>query len=117
MPEATGKLISKLAREVAGFLASFKYVRKMYDEMGVDNVCYVWQSCGFMSSMEDLEAWYPGDEYVDWCGYSFFGNYKSAKMIPFARKHGKPVFIAEATPTVNVPGRNDGTTFEMDLGN
>ena len=67
--------------------------------------------------MQQLDAWYPGDEYVDWCGCSFFGSWRKANMIEFARKKGKPVFIAEAAPVVNVPGKNDGSTFEMSLGN
>ena len=46
-----------------GFIASFKRIRKMFEEMEIDNVAYVWQSCGFMSNMEQLEQWYPGDEF------------------------------------------------------
>jgi len=71
------------------------------EEMGVQNVAYVWQSHGWEEPMERLEAWYPGDEYVDWCGYSFFSRWAEANMIAFARKHNKPVFIAEATPTIS----------------
>ena len=39
-------------------------------------------------------------------------------MLEFARKKGKPVFIAEATPTVSkVKGGTDGWTIPMDLSN
>ena len=61
----------------------------------------MWQSKGFGNSIVDLEAWYTGDDSVDWCGFSFFNEYKEQKMIEFARQKGKPVFIAEATPTVS----------------
>ncbi len=104
---------------------TIKAYRRMVDRLrakGVKNTAYVWQSCGFMSgSQEDLESWYPGDDYVDWCGYSFFNHWKKQQMIEFARKKGKPVFIAEATPTatdfVNDPAGNTGLTKEMRLGN
>ena len=100
-----------------GYIGSFKRIRDKFTEMGITNVCYCWQSCGFMSTPEQLEQWYPGDDYVDWCGYSFFNNWRKAKMIEFARQKGKPVFIAEATPTVTFPGKTDGTTLEMKLDN
>ncbi len=99
-----------------GYLASFKRIRALFKSMDVQNVAFVWQSCGFMSSVEQLEQWYPGDDQVDWCGYSFFGSWRQAKMIEFARKKGKPVFIAEAAPVVNIPGKTDGSTFQMSLG-
>ena len=79
------------------FLKAWKRIHKIFTEMNVDNVAYVWQSKGTGSDQKVLEDWYPGDEFVDWCGYSYFGN-PDEEMITFARKHKKPVFIAEATP-------------------
>ena len=79
------------------------YIR-IYDRfkaLGVENVAYVWQSTGWVTSLELMEDWYPGDQYVDWCGYSFFNRWSEAVMIEFARQKGKPVFIAEATPTIS----------------
>ncbi|MCK8521750.1 endo-1,3-beta-xylanase [Aquimarina sp. D1M17] len=89
-------------------------------ERGVKNTAYVWQSTGFMSPNEgDLESWYPGDEYVDWLGFSFFNRWAEQKMIDFARKKGKPVFIAEASPTITHPDfdKNTGNTKEIQLDN
>ena len=83
------------------YISIFKRIRDMYDEMGVNNIAYVWQSHGWGMGQEELEAWYPGDDYVDWCGYSFFSRWDEVEMIEFARKKGKPVFIAEATPTIS----------------
>jgi hypothetical protein len=37
--------------------------------MDVKNVAYIWQSTGWVTSLDLLEYWYPGDEYVDWCAY------------------------------------------------
>ena len=89
-------------------------------EKGVTNTAFVWQSTGFMSPNEgDLESWYPGDEYVDWLGFSFFNRWADQKMIAFARKKGKPVFIAEASPTITDPNfdKNTGNTKETQLSN
>ena len=79
------------------FLKAWKRIHKIFTDMNVENVAYIWQSKGTGSNQEILEDWYPGDEFVDWCGYSYFGN-PDEEMITFARKHKKPVFIAEATP-------------------
>lgn len=103
------------------FIGAYKRIKDKLDEQGVENVAYVWQSKGFGNTVEDLEAWYPGDDYVDWCGYSFFSSYKQAIMIAFAENKGKPVFIAEATPTStdweNDPEGNTGLTKEFILSN
>ena len=80
--------------------------------MKVENVAFVWQSKGTGSNQEVLEEWYPGDDLVDWCGYSYFGG-PDEEMIVFARKHGKPVFIAEATPVFEM----DGLYFDTRLTN
>ncbi len=78
--------------------------------MNIDNVAYVWQSKGSGSNQTILEDWYPGDEFVDWCGYSYFGN-PDEEMITLARIHNKPVFIAEATPVL----QKDTIYFDADL--
>lgn len=79
------------------FLKAWKRIHKIFTNMDIHNVAYVWQSKGTDTNQKNLEDWYPGDELVDWCGYSYFGN-PDEEMITFARKHKKPVFIAEATP-------------------
>lgn len=83
------------------YLAAFRKIKEMYDELGAENVAYVWQSTGWVSDQFHLEEWYPGDAYVDWCAFSFFSRWKEQEMIEFARKKGKPVFIAEATPAIS----------------
>ncbi|HAP61486.1 MAG TPA: endo-1,3-beta-xylanase [Cytophagales bacterium] len=100
------------------FVAAFRHIKTKLDAMGVDNVAYTWQSTGWVSNLDQLEGWYPGDEYVDWCAYSFFSRWDEAKMIDFARDHGKPVLIAEATPTVSdYTAKFNGQTKPMVLGN
>lgn len=82
------------------YLASWKQIHTLFREMKVDNVAFVWQSKGTGSGQDVLENWYPGDDLVDWCGYSYFNN-PDTEMLTFARKHKKPVFIAEATPVLH----------------
>ena len=98
------------------YIAAYRYMKDKYDSMGVNNVAYVWQSHGWDEPMDHLESWYPGDDYVDWCGYSFFSRGDEANMIEFARQKGKPVFIAEATPTISTATvKTNGKTKETIL--
>ncbi len=100
------------------YIKSYRYIKDMLDDMKVDNVAYVWQSHGYDEPIELLEAWYPGDEYVDWCSYSFFARWNESNMIRFARDRGKPVFIAEATPTLRTSiTQKTGLTKETILSN
>lgn len=100
------------------FLKAYRRIKDKFDEMGVTNVAYVWQSHGWEEPMDLLESWYPGDDYVDWCGYSFFSRWDETNMIEFARKKGKPVFIAEASPTISTPTvKTNGKTKETILSN
>ena len=100
------------------YLKAYRRIKDMYDEMEIANVAYVWQSTGWVSTQEHLEAWYPGDNYVDWCGYSFFSRWKEDEMVEFARRHDKPVFIAEASPTISdFTDKFDGNTKETILSN
>lgn len=94
------------------FLKAWKRIHSIFKEMNVDNVAFVWQSKGTGSDQTLLEEWYPGDEYVDWCGYSYFNN-PDEEMIVFARKHKKPVFIAEACPIL----KDNLGNFHADLSN
>ena len=87
--------------EIEPYITAYRRIKDRLDVQGVTNVAYVWQSTGWVSNLEQLEEWYPGDEYVDWCGFSFFARWDEQKMIEFARMKGKPVFIAEATPTIS----------------
>lgn len=45
------------------------------------------------------EAYWPGDEYVDWLGYSYWTvDVAEPVVFDLAREKGLPVFVAEATP-------------------
>lgn len=79
------------------FIMAWKYLVHYFDEMGVTNVAYVWQSAGINTA--NMDRWYPGDTYVNWVGYSHFdGPNPGNSMRNFASDHQKPIMIAEATP-------------------
>jgi len=49
----------------------------------------------------NFKRYYPGDKFVDWMAFSYWGgpelNARNG-LIDFARKHNKPVMIAESAP-------------------
>lgn len=81
------------------YIPAFRRIKDKFDSMGIQNVAYVWQSKGAGSTRQDLDAFYPGDDYVDWVAYSYFVPADSSHpMFQFAREHKKPLFIAESSP-------------------
>ena len=102
----------------AAWKKAYKRIKDKLDAQGVKNTAYVWQSVGWVSDPYELEEWYVGDEYVDWCAFSFFDRWREVQMLDFARKKGKPIFIAEASATISSPtAKFDGTTKEIILSN
>lgn len=80
---------------------AFRIIVDQLNDMGVTNYVTVWQSSGYKETVTDIMKWYPGDEYVDWLGYSFFDHYPETAgngIRQIARKVDKPVMIAELTP-------------------
>ena len=77
---------------------------------GAPNVHTVWHSWSFeVSEMGDsIEDWWPGSDFVDWCGVSIFqqgfldsplGDLSFAEaMADFCREQNLPLMIAESTP-------------------
>ncbi len=100
--------------EAKAYVAAFRRIVDKLREMHVDNVAFVWQCIGAGSTSEDLVNYFPGDDYVDWCGYSHFRDGTSPAMLDFARQHKKPVFIAEATPMFR---QQEGKAVSLHLNN
>lgn len=75
---------------------AYRRIVNIFRNAYVENCATVWQSTGRFDSTY-LMKWYPGDEYVDWVGYSHFDNFGEATL-QIARSHNKPVMIAESTP-------------------
>jgi len=61
----------------------------------------VWNAAG-CPSLEALEPYYPGDEWVDWWSINLFGRRVMDEHLPRfcegARRHHRPVMIGESTP-------------------
>lgn len=79
------------------FISAYKRIVDRFELLGVANCAFVWQAAAGVDPWSHLSQWYPGDNYVDWFGYSHFA-YNGSTMIAIARSKGKPVMIAEATP-------------------
>jgi hypothetical protein len=68
-------------------------------ERNVDNFATVMASSRRHLPIETWETYWPGDNYVDWIGYSYWANETPHPLaLDFARAKNKPVFIAETTP-------------------
>lgn len=98
------------------YVAAFRRIKDKYDDMGIQNVAYVWQSRGRGCTAEDLKNYYPGDDYVDWTGFSFFAaDNENHPMIKFSRLKGKPCFIAEATPVLSPPNSGEADALDFTI--
>ncbi|MBZ0167638.1 MAG: hypothetical protein K8I00_12600 [Candidatus Omnitrophica bacterium] len=82
------------------YIYAFQRIVNRIRAKGVSNVVFVWHSAGKLIE-KDVEMWYPGDEYVDWIGVSFFSTsqYETATdMYWKAYFKEKNFMIAEASP-------------------
>lgn len=106
----------------ARFVRVFQRIVDVLRAEGSGNVEFVWQGAASVADEvidgghEDIRRFYPGDDYVDWMGLSWFMNPDEQISIPnpdyvpltpreladeiidFARERDKPVMIAEASP-------------------
>ena len=67
----------------------------------VKNFATCMASSSFLIPVSTWEEYYPGDEYVDWLGYSYWGgnpNSDTLAAFNFAKQKNKPLFIAEIAP-------------------
>lgn len=83
------------------FKQSFKRVVDILEREKVNNFTTVMASSSFLVDSTLWENYYPGNDYVDWCGYSYWGGNPlsdTCSTIQFALAHNKPLFIAEIAP-------------------
>ncbi len=78
---------------------AFRHIVDLLRRQNVYNAAYVWHVHSHKAK-PGLNAWYPGDDYVDWVGVSYFDQPQSviAASVQFANDHKKPVMVAEGTP-------------------
>lgn len=107
------------------YVLAYQYIVNRINSYNPHNIAYVWHASGFVSAYgASLISWFPGKNYVDWCGVSLFqqpfncsitntsnGNnltYSSQacsqsfahveELVAVCDGLGIPVMIAESTP-------------------
>jgi hypothetical protein len=90
-------------RDPEGYVKCYKHIRNIFDDEGAARVSWVW-SPNWNSAPPDewnrMDAYYPGDKYVDWVGVSGYNlNQESPATLfdPVYRKYSsrKPIMITE----------------------
>lgn len=88
----------------ADFVDAWKRVVDIFRKEGVTNVAWIWTPVGFPPPPQNWgrdpnwQAYYPGDDYVDWVGADLNDWGKPNWIDPiykFGVAHGKPFFLAE----------------------
>ena len=86
------------------YILAYRYIVNMLRKMDIPNVHFVWHTIAWRD--KDWPAysplkWYPGDQYVDWVGISFFDSKRDEERnetAVLARRLNKPLMIAESSP-------------------
>ena len=79
------------------FKLAFRRIVDALRDRKLNNFATVFASSSSVK-VGQFEEYDPGSEYYDWVGYSWWGGEKDGQpALDFARRVGKPVFIAEAT--------------------
>jgi hypothetical protein len=90
-------------QDPGSYVKCYKHIRKIFDDEGAGRVSWVW-SPNWNSAPPDewnrMDAYYPGDKYVDWVGVSGYNlNQESPATLfdPVYRKYSnrKPIMITE----------------------
>ncbi|WP_158968382.1 glycosyl hydrolase [Paraglaciecola sp. L3A3] len=86
--------------DAKAFKQAFRRIVDKFTELELTNFNTVMTSITMDSTNQSWQDYWPGDEYVHWVGYSYFGGKvtSSATTLTFSRAKNKPVFIAETAP-------------------
>lgn len=83
----------------AQYVDFYRRVHRIWNDMGVTNVAYVWHS--YVENLgKQTWAFYPGDEYVDWFGISLYwpNQFQAAPTFASAaRARKKPLIVMESS--------------------
>lgn len=88
----------------ADFVAAWRRIVDIFRQEGVTNVAWIWTPVAFppppmdWGHDPDWQAYYPGDDYVDWVGGDLNDWGRPAWLDPLYRfgiDHDKPFFLAE----------------------
>src|SRR6185503_4304423 len=93
----------------ANFVGAYQHVHDRFVADGVTNVSWVWVLMAYTYRVEDPDAWYPGDSYVDIVGADGYNWYSCPgrtdpwnefswvfdQFHAWGMAHGKPELVAE----------------------
>jgi len=83
---------------------TYRYIANRLKAKGIKNLHFVWHTIAWRGKdwpMYEPLKWYPGDQYVDWVGVSFFDSKQDDErnaVVQLALKVHKPIMIAESSP-------------------
>ena len=86
------------------YIQAYRYIVERLRKMDIPNVHFVWHTMAWRDKDSPVYGplkWYPGDQYVDWVGISFFDAQRDQERdaaAVLARKIHKPLMIAESSP-------------------
>ncbi len=53
----------------ADFVAAYRHIQNRFKALGAHNAVWVWTVTGFKDHWNQYDAWYPGDDVVDWVAW------------------------------------------------
>ncbi len=84
------------------FVKIWRRIHDIFEKEGATNVAFAWcpNIIGIKMDGKDAlnndELYYPGDQYVDWVGCSFYNDHNHLDMDTLATNHpNKPIIVAE----------------------
>lgn len=97
----------------ADYIAAWVRIRRLFAQEGVTNVAWVWCPTAAGFALGRAQAYYPGDDQVDWVcatAYPPAGSYQPlaellAAAAGWASQHGKPFMIGEFAALGDGTGR------------
>ncbi|MEU8656177.1 glycoside hydrolase family 26 protein [Actinoplanes philippinensis] len=90
-------------QDPAGYVRVWRRLHRIFAEQGAGNVSWIWSPNWNSSpdvSWNQMQRYYPGDDYVDWVGvsgYNFYGESPATLFGPVTRRYGarKPIILSE----------------------
>lgn len=84
------------------YVSAYRHVADRLRSRQVPQLAFVWHSWGELDTFGNDKPieWYPGDEYVDWVGISYFRSGAEAgreRILAIARSKRLPVMICESS--------------------
>lgn len=89
------------------YVSAWRYFYQRLQDSGAENIALGWHIAGACESpfgAQSPEAWYPGDDFVDWVAVSYreqlseCENQSLETILNFARERSKPVIIVAVAP-------------------